>query len=103
MQFLPKIKYKERGNTMEIKVCIGSRCHQKGSKTLLKELKKLIAEHHLEQAVALSSSFCMDVCQQDIGVSVDGRLYSVKLEEVGTFFEENVRCPLEQASADVLP
>lgn len=83
-------------------MCIGSRCHKKGSKTLFKELKKLIAEHHLDQAVALSSSFCMDVCQQDIGVSVDGRLYSVKLEDVGAFFEENVRRPLEQA-ANVSP
>ena len=51
---------------MKITVCIGSSCHVKGSRQVVRELQRLIAEHHLENQVDLGGTFCMSRCQQGV-------------------------------------
>ena len=45
---------------MKITVCIGSSCHIKGSRIVVEELQKLIAEHGIGNKVELEGTFCMN-------------------------------------------
>ncbi len=75
---------------MEIKVCIGSSCHLKGSKLVVKKIQDLIQLHELQTKIDLSGAFCMSKCQEGVCVSLDGTIHSVKPEYAQTFFEEEI-------------
>ena len=65
---------------MKVTVCIGSSCHLKGSRQVVEEFQRLIAENKLSDRVELGGTFCMGNCQQGVCVTVDGELYSVSPE-----------------------
>lgn len=73
---------------MKITVCIGSSCHIKGSRVVVEELQKLIAEHNLGDKVELEGTFCMNNCQQGVCVTVGEEFFSVTPDSVGEFFQE---------------
>jgi len=75
---------------MKITICIGSSCHLKGSRQVIAELQKLIAEHNLENEVELTSTFCMGNCVNGVSGTVDGVLYSLKPETTRSFFESEI-------------
>ncbi len=75
---------------MKITVCIGSSCHVKGSRQVVRALQQLIADNQLEDKVELGGTFCLSNCQKGVCVTVDDVLFSVTPENVGEFFQENV-------------
>ena len=75
---------------LKIIVCIGSSCHIKGSRKVVEELQRLIAENGLGSKVELGGTFCMGRCQEGVCVTVDGEFYSVTPESVGDFFAKEV-------------
>ena len=75
---------------MKITVCIGSSCHVKGSRQVVKSLQQLISEHGLADQVELSGTFCMNNCQIGVCVTVDGELHSVTPDTVNAFFNEHI-------------
>ncbi len=75
---------------MKITVCIGSSCHIKGTRRVVEELQRLIAENDLSDKVELAGEFCMGNCQLGVCVTVDGELFSVSPDTVQKFFNENV-------------
>ncbi|MDK2866995.1 MAG: hypothetical protein PWP51_1117 [Clostridiales bacterium] len=56
---------------MEIKVCIGSACHLKGSYDVIKTLQAYITKHGLEDQINLKSSFCLGKCAEAVSVQID--------------------------------
>lgn len=72
---------------MKIVVCIGSSCHLKGSRQVVEELQRLVKEHHVEDKVELSGTFCMGKCQEGVCVTVDGKQYSLNPVNTKTIFE----------------
>ena len=80
------IKYGEK--MINIKVCIGSSCHIKGSKQVVEGLRELIRVNGLENEVELSGTFCMGKCQQGVCVTVNDEFHSVNPENVGEFFKD---------------
>ena len=76
---------------MKITVCIGSSCHIKGSRLVVEQLQKLIADNNLDDQVTLSGTFCMSKCQQGVCVTVDDVFHSVTPDNVVEFFETNVK------------
>ena len=76
---------------MKITVCIGSSCHIKGSRQVVGQLQKLIAEHNLGDKVELGGTFCMGNCQKGVCVTVDNEFYSVTPETAEEFFLANVK------------
>lgn len=75
-----------------IQVCVGSACHLKGSAEIVELFQKAIAEHHLEDDVVLSGSFCIGKCNR-IGVTVqinDDVHVGVTPENFKEFFAKNV-------------
>ena len=76
---------------MKITVCIGSSCHIKGSRQVVKALQQLIADNDLSDKVELGGTFCMGNCQKGVCVSVDDAFFSVTPETVEAFFQTNVK------------
>ena len=75
---------------MKITVCIGSSCHVKGSRQVVRSLQQLIADNNLQDKVSLGGTFCLSNCQKGVCVTVDDVLFSVTPETVNEFFQENV-------------
>ena len=79
---------------MRITVCIGSSCHVKGSRQVVRALQQLIAENKLEDKVELGGTFCMSNCQKGVCVSIETltseEFFSVTPETAEEFFRENV-------------
>lgn len=75
---------------MKITVCIGSSCHIKGSRQVVETLKKLVAEHKLEDKIELSGTFCLGKCQKSVCVSIDDEVFSVSPQTAEAFFNNEI-------------
>ena len=75
---------------MKVTVCIGSSCHIKGSRQVVEQLQRLIAEHNVGDKVDLGGTFCLGNCQQGVCVSVDGTIHSVSPETAADFFATEI-------------
>lgn len=75
---------------MEVKICIGSSCHIKGSRQIVEAFSNLIEKHGLADKVKLSGTFCMGQCKSGVCVDVEGTVYSVSPETAGAFFKEHI-------------
>ena len=75
-----------------VQICVRSSCHLKGSSEIVQLFESAIAEHHIEDEVVLSGSFCIGKCNR-VGVTVqinDDIHVGVTTENFREFFKENV-------------
>ncbi|MBR5139809.1 MAG: NAD(P)H-dependent oxidoreductase subunit E [Clostridia bacterium] len=75
-----------------VQVCVGSSCHLKGSETIVEMLESAISEHHIEDDVVLTGSFCIGKCNR-VGVTVqvnDDVHVGVTAENFREFFNKNI-------------
>ena len=75
---------------LKITVCIGSSCHIKGSRQVVEQLQKLIADNQLGEKIELGGTFCMGKCQSGVCVTVNDGFYSVTPDTVKEFFEKEI-------------
>jgi len=75
---------------MKITICIGSSCHLKGSRQIVEELQRLVAQNSLSDKIELAGQFCMGNCQNGVCVTVDGVPFSLTPETTRSFFEKDV-------------
>jgi len=76
---------------IKIVVCVGSSCHIKGAREVVRHLQKLIADHNLGKETDLSGSFCMGQCSEPgVSVKVDGCQFFVRPEETEKFFAAEI-------------
>ena len=76
---------------MKVTICIGSACHLKGSREIIKEMQDLVAKNGLGDKVDLNGAFCSGNCvKEGVCVTVDGTLFSVKPEDCSQFFEKEI-------------
>ena len=75
---------------LKISVCIGSSCHIKGSRQVVEQLQRLIAENNIGDKVELGGTFCMGKCQSGVCVTVNDCFYSVTPENVEEFFDKEI-------------
>jgi NADH:ubiquinone oxidoreductase subunit E len=57
---------------MNIKVCVGSSCHLKGSYDVIQAMKEILKKYDVEDAVELQASFCLGHCAEGVNVLTDG-------------------------------
>lgn len=72
----------------EIKICIGSACHVRGSYDVVEKFKEIVAARGLEDEVELVGSFCMDTCSDGVAVKYGDTIYNVKIDEVEAVLDE---------------
>lgn len=86
---------------INIKVCVGSSCHLKGSPSVIEELKNIIKKYDVEDLVELQASFCLGFCSQAVSIEIDGFenhgidkdaiiLHGVNKDNVEEMFVKNV-------------
>jgi NADH:ubiquinone oxidoreductase subunit E len=71
---------------------VGSSCHLKGSEAIVEMLQNAIAEHHIEDDVVLTGSFCIGKCTR-IGVTIqvnDDVFTGITTENFREFFKKNI-------------
>ena len=56
---------------MNIKVCVGSSCHLKGSYEVIQALKDILKKYDVEDLVELQASFCLGHCAKGVNVKAD--------------------------------
>ncbi|MBO5573182.1 MAG: (2Fe-2S) ferredoxin domain-containing protein [Clostridium sp.] len=74
---------------MKVAICIGSACHLKGSRDVIKKFQELVAKYDLAGKVALTGAFCSGNCRKGVCVTIDDgeEIYSLKPETAEEFFE----------------
>ena len=75
-----------------VQICVGSSCHLKGSQEIVELLENAVKEHHIEDDVVLSGSFCIGQCNR-VGVTVqvnDDVHVGVTRENFKEFFTTNI-------------
>lgn len=86
---------------VNIKVCVGSSCHLKGSPSVIEELKSIIKKYDVEDLVELQASFCLGSCAQAVSIEIEGIdnsengddsivLHGVNKDNVEDLFVKNV-------------
>lgn len=81
---------------MEIKVCIGSACHIKGSYKVIEVFKEYLSQNKLEDIIILKSAFCLGSCSEAVSVQCDdSKVYSVSPDSALEFIRNlHCRCSL---------
>ena len=59
---------------MEIKVCVGSACHLKGSYLVIEAIQKFIEEKKLANKIELKASFCLGKCTSNVSILINNEL-----------------------------
>ncbi|NQT25186.1 (2Fe-2S) ferredoxin domain-containing protein [candidate division KSB1 bacterium] len=81
-----------------ITICVGSSCHLKGARELVKCFENLLKEHHLEDKVELKGSFCMELCGKGVNWQIDNEAFtSETVKDALKLFDEKVIRPLTGA------
>lgn len=76
---------------MDIRVCVGSSCHLKGSYMIIKRLQELIKENGLEKEVTLKGAFCMGKCVDGIPIEIgDELVLQASIINIDEIFAEHV-------------
>ena len=61
---------------VEVKICVGSSCHLKGSEELVGAFQNKLQKSGLDDCVILSGSFCLGRCNRSgVTVSVNDKVY----------------------------
>lgn len=82
---------------MELKVCIGSACHIKGSYNVISAFQQLIEEYKVFEQVELKAVFCLGHCQDAVSVQIDdSEIFSVLGATARQFFKDEVMVRLER-------
>ncbi len=77
--------------SLEITICIGSSCHLKGSRDVIKILERLISLDHLGDQITLKGSFCMGECSKNgVCLCIDDERFNVTPVEVEPFFNNEI-------------
>ncbi len=82
---------------VHVMICVGSSCHIKGSRQLIRRFSKLIAENGLQEKVTLEGSFCMERCGEGMNWRIDDEdVTSAGIEEAVEAFRLRVLEPLRE-------
>lgn len=76
---------------MEIKVCVGSSCHLRGSYDIINCMKEAIDKNGLSDQVELKAAFCLGKCTNGVSVQFDDEIVTgVSMENFEQVFQKYV-------------
>jgi NADH:ubiquinone oxidoreductase subunit E len=80
-----------------VQICVGSSCHLKGSQEIVELFEEALKEHHIEDEVVLSGSFCIGKCNRvGVTVQVDDDVHvGITRENFREFFKKNILDAIE--------
>ncbi len=60
----------------ELKICLGSACHTKGSSEFVEIIQDWLKKNDLEDRIRFTGTLCLGKCREGINVLVDEQIYS---------------------------
>jgi len=66
-----------------VTVCVGSSCHIKGARIVIKRFQELLRQYGLENRVELKGSFCMERCGEGVNWQIDDEPFTSSNAEEG--------------------
>jgi len=66
-----------------VTVCVGSSCHIKGAREMIRRFNDFLAAEGLEDRVELKGSFCMERCGEGINWKINDEDFSSSCVEEG--------------------
>ena len=82
---------------INVTVCVGSSCHVRGSRDVLKRFAKIIKEENREKDVVLLGSFCRERCGEGTNWQFDDEeISSSSVEEA----EQTLRARLSEVEKE---
>ena len=82
---------------MTITVCVGSSCHVRGSRAVLKRFVEIIKTEQLQEEVQLLGSFCMERCGETMNWQFnDEEITSLSVEDAETTLREKLSETLKE-------
>lgn len=61
---------------MEVRVCIGSSCHLRGSYDIINLMKSNIEKNKLDDKINLAAAFCLGKCGEGVSIKIDEQVIS---------------------------
>ncbi len=75
----------------EVKICVGSSCHLKGSYRIIELAKDYIANNNIGDKVNLGAAFCLGHCTDGVTIKIDDEVIcGVSPENFKEIFDEKL-------------
>ncbi len=89
--FVPQAKRRGMERIMsDLKICVGSACHLKGSYDVIDKFKYCIRDRNVMDKVVIKAAFCLGHCTEAVSVSFMDEIYSVNIDNAEIFFDDIV-------------
>lgn len=76
---------------MDIRICVGSSCHLKGSYDIINLMKEGLEENGFADRVNLSAAFCLGKCTDGVTIKVNEKIIcGVSTENFANFFRKYI-------------
>lgn len=74
----------------DLKICVGSACHLKGSCDVIEIFKYCVNNRNVMDKIEIKAAFCLGHCTEAVSVCFRDKIYSVNSDTAETFFDEVV-------------
>ena len=74
----------------ELKICVGSACHLKGSTEVINIFKNCVKSRNVEDKVEIKGAFCLGHCTEAVSVCLNDVIHSVNPDNAEKFFDDFV-------------
>ncbi|MTI81990.1 MAG: 4Fe-4S dicluster domain-containing protein [Firmicutes bacterium] len=92
------INTSEKGDSVQISVCVGTGCYLRGSYDIMNKFAELIKHLDMEEHVDLHGTFCLEKCDQGVSIKVgDEIITGVTAENAEHIFKTNVAMKVDLA------
>lgn len=79
----------------EVRICIGSACHLKGSYEVIEIFQKLIKDMKLGDVIELKAAFCLGRCTEAVSLQRwDGEILTASKDTAREVFEREISAKL---------
>lgn len=74
----------------DLKICVGSACHLKGSNDVIDIFKYCVRSRNVMGKVEIKAAFCLGHCTKAVSVCFKDKIYSVNTDSAESFFDDVV-------------
>lgn len=74
----------------DLKICVGSACHLKGSNDVIEIFKYCVLSRNVMDKVIIKAAFCLGHCTEAVSVSYNEKIYSININNAENFFDNVV-------------
>ena len=75
---------------VDLKICVGSACHLKGSNDVIKIFKYCVQSRDVSDKVVIKAAFCLGHCTEAVSVCYNDKIYSINADNAEKFFDDVV-------------